>query len=62
MTIPNKPAPASARSAKRLVLEIGNETQAGTGNGVGGDDETSENTAITWDTTYTVPTPGATPL
>jgi len=54
-------AAASGKSTKRIALETGHETQSGTGNGAGGDDETSENTAVTWDTAYTAPTPGAVP-
>lgn len=54
-------APASGRSTKRTALETGYEMQSGAGNGLTGDDETSENTAMTWDTTFTVPTPGAIP-
>ncbi len=54
-------APASGRSTKRTALEAGHEMQSGAGNGLTGDDETSENTAMTWDTTFTAPTPGAIP-
>jgi hypothetical protein len=54
-------APANGKSTKRLLLEAGHETQAGTSNGLGGDDETSEQTATTWDTTFAAPTPGAVP-
>lgn len=62
LTIPPQPsAPGSARSTKRIALEAGNEVQAGNGNGLTGDDETSENTAVTWDTAFTPPTPGALP-
>jgi hypothetical protein len=61
-TVPTKPVPAASRSTKRILLEAGHETQGGDGNGVGGDDETSEDTALTWDTTYSVPTPGTTTL
>lgn len=53
-------APGSSKSTKRIALETGHETQTG-GNGLTGDDETSENTATTWDTTYTAPTPGTVP-
>jgi hypothetical protein len=63
MTIPNKSAPAAGNSTKRLMPETAYEVQLGTGNGVGGDDETSENTAVTWDGSgYTASTPGATPF
>lgn len=54
-------APASGRSTKRTALETGYEMQSGAGNGLTGDDETSENTAMTWDTAYTLPTPGTVP-
>lgn len=62
-TLPSQTAPASAKSTKRLALEsTAVETQAGTGNGVNGHDETSEQLGMTWDTTaYTVPTPGQVP-
>ena len=54
-------APGSARSTKRIMLEAGHEIQSGTGNGLTGDDETSENTGSTWDIAFTPPTPGALP-
>lgn len=54
-------APGAGKSTKRIALETGHETQAGGGNGITGDDETSEQTSATWDTTYTAPTPGAVP-
>jgi hypothetical protein len=54
-------APGSGKSTKRIALEPGNETHDGTGNGIGGDDETSEDTSVTWDTVYTAPTPGTIP-
>ncbi len=54
-------APASGKSTKRTALETGHETQSGAGNGLTGDDETSENTAMTWDTAFTNPTPGVIP-
>lgn len=53
--------PGTGKSTKRIALEDGNETQAGTGNGVTGDDETSEATGTTWDSTFTAPTPGVVP-
>jgi hypothetical protein len=55
-------APGAGKSTKRLALEGAAETHAG-GNGLTGDDETSENTAMTWDTTatFTAPTPGTVP-
>jgi hypothetical protein len=54
-------APGSGMSTKRIASETGHETQVGGGNGLTGDDETSENTAVTWDSTFTAPTPGAVP-
>lgn len=54
-------APSSGVSTKRTQPELGNEVQVGAGNGVEGDDETSENTAVTWDATYTTATPGVVP-
>ncbi|MBA3462083.1 MAG: lamin tail domain-containing protein [Deltaproteobacteria bacterium] len=54
--------PASGKSTKRLALETGHETQSGGGNGISGDDETSEDTAATWDSSaFTSPTPGSVP-
>jgi len=53
--------PGSGVSTKRTMAEAGNETQAGTGNGIDGDDETSETTGTTWDSTFTAPTPGVAP-
>lgn len=54
--------PASGKSTKRLVTEVGHETQSGGGNGITGDDETSEDTAATWDSTgFGNPTPGVVP-
>lgn len=49
--------PGNALSTKRIMVETGHETQAG-GNGITGDDETSEDTTVTWDTTFTAPNPG----
>jgi hypothetical protein len=62
-TIPTTPAPVAARSIKRILAETGHELTTG-GNGIGGQDETSEQTGTTWDAgaAYTVPTPGSTPL
>lgn len=54
-------APAAGKSTKRIALETGNELQTGSGNGIDGDDETSENTGATWDTSYSNPTPGTVP-
>jgi lamin tail-like protein len=58
-------APGSGVSTKRIALEDGHEMHNGTGNGPSGDDETSEDTAATWDGTttspFTAPTPGKVP-
>jgi hypothetical protein len=51
--------PPSGMSTKRIALSAGHEGQGG--NGVDGDDQTSEDTAQTWDTTFTAPTPGTVP-
>jgi hypothetical protein len=64
MSIPMQAsAPAAGKSTKRIALESGHETQAGNGNGIDGDDETSEVTTTTWDTTttFSAPTPGSVP-
>jgi hypothetical protein len=54
--------PASGKSTKRLLLETGHEDQLDRGNGINGDDETSEDTAVTWDSSnFSDPTPGAVP-
>lgn len=58
---PQSSTPGSGVSTKRILLESGHETQLGTGNGQGGDDETSEDTQVTWDTVFTAPTPGKAP-
>jgi uncharacterized protein len=61
-TIANQAAtPAAGVSTKRILPETGHETQAGVGNGITGDDETSEDTSVTWDSTFTAPTPGTVP-
>jgi hypothetical protein len=62
-TITNQAAtPGSGKSTKRLTLETGHETENGTGNGMNGDDETSEQTGTTWDKgSFTAPTPGLVP-
>ena len=50
--------PGSGASTKRMLLETGNETTGG-GNGITGDDETSEQITLTWDSpTFTAPNPG----
>jgi hypothetical protein len=55
-------APGSTLSTKRIALESAStEAQTG-GNGILGQDETSEQTQMTWDSgAYTAPTPGAVP-
>ena len=53
--------PGSGVSTKRKLAELGHETQAGAGNGLDGDDETSEDTRMTWDSTFTAPTPNTAP-
>lgn len=57
--------PTSGLSTKRIAFETGNETENGAGNGIDGDDETSENSRMTWDssaTPFSVPTPGIVPV
>jgi hypothetical protein len=62
MTITDMPADAvGAQTYKRIALEDGHELHAGTGNGITGHDETSEDLRATWDTTYTPGTPGEIP-
>ena len=51
----------SGQTYKRKALEAGFEVQAGTGNGITGDDETSEKMSQTWDTELTAATPGDVP-
>lgn len=48
-------------STKRILPETGYEIAVG-GNGITGNDETSENTLVTWDSAYTAPNPGVTEL
>ncbi len=61
-TLANQAAtPASGVSTKRIANESGHERQDGTGNGIFGDDETSEAISVTWDTAFTAPTPGHLP-
>jgi uncharacterized protein len=60
-------APGNGFSTKRIALEdVGHEIHNGTGNGQSGDDETSEDTSLTWDGTaanpFTAPTPGDAPI
>lgn len=54
---PQPSAPGAGQSTKRIKLEAGHEIQDGKGNGQSGDDETSEDTSVTWDTAFTTPTP-----
>ncbi len=56
----------SLKSYKRIANETGREVQTGAGNGITGDDETSEMTVVTWDSRalpaeYTDATPGVIP-
>jgi hypothetical protein len=53
-------APGIDQSTKRIKLEASNETATG-GNGLTGHDETSEKTDVTWDISFSAPTPGAIP-
>jgi hypothetical protein len=53
--------PTTGTSTKRILAETTHETQTGMGNGLTGHDETSEDTATTWDSTFTAPTPGTVP-
>ena len=49
-------------SYKRIALEASDEVRDGRGNGITGDDETSENIRVTWDSgANTAPTPGTVP-
>jgi hypothetical protein len=57
--LPTTAAPAAAASLKRILGEAGHENQSGTGNGLTGDDETSEQTGTTWDDGTGAPTPNA---
>ncbi len=54
-------APDIGYSTKRILPETGYEIVAG-GNGITGNDETSENIAVTWDSAFTAPTPGVSEL
>ncbi|MGB0716613.1 MAG: lamin tail domain-containing protein [Phycisphaerae bacterium] len=49
--------PGAGVSTKRILAELGQELSGG-GNGITGDDETSENIAVTWDSLFTPPDPG----
>lgn len=55
-------APGNLLSLKRLKLDVGYQVAATTGNGITGDDETSEMLNQTWGTTFTAATPGAIPF
>jgi hypothetical protein len=60
-SIPAQPSsPGISQSTKRKKLEDGQENQTG-GNGLTGHDETSEHTDVTWDTSFSAPTPGTVP-
>ena len=52
---------ASTESYKRITLEGVFETRAGTGNGITGHDETSEQQTMTWDSGSSPETPGVIP-
>lgn len=52
---------AAGASYKRKLLESGSERQNGDGNGITGDDETTESLKATWDGASAVPTPGVIP-
>jgi hypothetical protein len=58
-------APGNGVSTQRIALEDGHEIHGGNGNGPSGDDETSEDTSVTWDGTtaspFTAATPGTVP-
>jgi hypothetical protein len=59
-------APGNTLSTKRIALDDGHEMHSGNSNGPSGDDETSENTSVTWDDgstahPFTTPTPGDVP-
>jgi hypothetical protein len=59
-------ATTGSNTYKRVLLETTHETQAGTGNGITGDDESSEQTRTTWDSqasaaNYSLGTPGTVP-
>lgn len=55
-------APPSGESTKRIALEgVSHEDRSDAGNGITGDDETSEDTTLTWDSSFTSPSPGTVP-
>lgn len=51
-------APGSGKSTKRIALE-GPDEATGGGNGLTGDDETTEDISVTWDQAFTAPDPGS---
>lgn len=54
--------PGSGLSTKRILPEAGHETHDGTGNGLAGEDETTEDTDATWDSgVFSIPDPGIVP-
>ena len=56
-SMPQQPSdPGFGFSTKRLFFEAGAELAGG--NGISGDDETSEDILLTWDTVFTAPDPG----
>jgi hypothetical protein len=59
-TMPLQKSPPSDNfSTKRELLEDGNELRpVGSGNGITGHDETTENILVTWDTIFVAPDPG----
>jgi len=56
---PQSAAPGIDQSTKRIAREDGHELPGG--NGLTGHDETSEQTNVTWDTSFSAATPGAVP-
>jgi len=61
-TMPLQPGdPPAGRSSQRLLLEGPSELSGG-GNGVTGDDETSEDILVTWSSSFTAADPGSCPL
>ena len=54
--------PGAGLSTKRILPEGGHETHDGTGNGLAGEDETTEDTDTTWDSgVFSIPDPGLVP-
>ncbi|MBA2541248.1 MAG: lamin tail domain-containing protein [Deltaproteobacteria bacterium] len=56
---PQAAAPGAGVSTKRVARE--SAFQSNGGNGLAGEDETSENTSMTFDSAFTAPTPGGVP-